>query len=262
MVGAGLGQPGISRRARRHRRSLARPDPRLEQGGRCALRRRRAPRSQLALFRLDVSHERIQDPVTREVLATGRSKRQGINVDADVKLSRTWNVFLDGTVNDAPVKGGRRVRRRATPVGAGGRRSSRLRSARIPHRAARARLPRAQRRALAGAGRRRGRVDARGSRPRHGPILGPLHSDRRAGRRDPILRAWWTSARRSVPVRSAACSTSSCRTCSTPSTRRSGHRDFSIPARRARFARRSGSPSGRERPLELPCPPFSLRMIR
>jgi outer membrane receptor protein involved in Fe transport len=60
---------------------------------------------QLALFRLDVSHERIQDPVTREVLATGRSKRQGINVDAEVKVSPAWSVFLDGTLNDATVKG-------------------------------------------------------------------------------------------------------------------------------------------------------------
>ncbi len=60
---------------------------------------------QLAFFRLDVSHERIQDPVTREVLATGKSKRQGINADAAVKLSRVWTVFLDGTVNDATVKG-------------------------------------------------------------------------------------------------------------------------------------------------------------
>jgi outer membrane receptor protein involved in Fe transport len=60
---------------------------------------------QLALFRLDVSHERIQDPVTRQVLATGRSKRQGINADAELTLSPRWTVFLDGTVNDATVKG-------------------------------------------------------------------------------------------------------------------------------------------------------------
>ena len=45
---------------------------------------------QLAFFRHDVSHERIQDPVTREVLATGKSKRQGINADAAVQLSRVW----------------------------------------------------------------------------------------------------------------------------------------------------------------------------
>ena len=66
---------------------------------------------QLAFFRLDVSHERIQDPVTREVLATGKSKRQGINADAAVKLSRVWTVFLDGTVNDATVKGEKLPRR-------------------------------------------------------------------------------------------------------------------------------------------------------
>jgi hypothetical protein len=60
---------------------------------------------QVALFRLDVSHERIQDPITRQVLATGRSKRQGINADAEVRLSRVFTVYLDGTINDARVKG-------------------------------------------------------------------------------------------------------------------------------------------------------------
>jgi outer membrane receptor protein involved in Fe transport len=60
---------------------------------------------QLALFRLDVSHERIQDPVTREVLATGKSVRQGINLDAEVRLTRRLSVSVDGTVNDAHVKG-------------------------------------------------------------------------------------------------------------------------------------------------------------
>jgi hypothetical protein len=61
--------------------------------------------AQVALFRLDVSHERIQDPITRQVLATGRSKRQGINADAEVRLSRVFTVYLDGTINDARVKG-------------------------------------------------------------------------------------------------------------------------------------------------------------
>jgi outer membrane receptor protein involved in Fe transport len=60
---------------------------------------------QLALFRLDVSHERIQDPVTREVLATGKSVRQGINLDAEVQLTRRLTLTMDGTVNDAHVKG-------------------------------------------------------------------------------------------------------------------------------------------------------------
>jgi outer membrane receptor protein involved in Fe transport len=62
-------------------------------------------RLQLALFRVDVSHERIQDPVTREVLATGRSARQGVNLEAELRLGRRLTVFVDGTVNDAHVKG-------------------------------------------------------------------------------------------------------------------------------------------------------------
>jgi outer membrane receptor protein involved in Fe transport len=61
--------------------------------------------AQLALFRLDVSHERIQDPVTREVLPTGKSLRQGINLDAEVRLSQRLTFMVDGTINDAHVKG-------------------------------------------------------------------------------------------------------------------------------------------------------------
>jgi hypothetical protein len=61
--------------------------------------------AQLALFRLDVSHERIQDPVTREVLPTGRSVRQGINLDAELKLTSGLTLMADGTINDARVKG-------------------------------------------------------------------------------------------------------------------------------------------------------------
>jgi outer membrane receptor protein involved in Fe transport len=60
---------------------------------------------QVALFRLDVSHERIQDPVTREILATGRSARQGVNLDAEMRLNRWLTLFGDGTINDAYVKG-------------------------------------------------------------------------------------------------------------------------------------------------------------
>jgi hypothetical protein len=61
--------------------------------------------AQVALFRLDVSHERIQDPVTRDILATGRSARQGINLDAEARLNRWLTLFGDGTINDAYVKG-------------------------------------------------------------------------------------------------------------------------------------------------------------
>lgn len=59
----------------------------------------------LALFRVDVSHERIQDPVTREVLTTGKSLRQGINLDAELKLTDRLTLLADGTINDAHVKG-------------------------------------------------------------------------------------------------------------------------------------------------------------
>jgi outer membrane receptor protein involved in Fe transport len=52
-----------------------------------------------------VSHERIQDPVTREVLATGRSARQGINLEAEVRLTPRLTLFADGTINDAYIKG-------------------------------------------------------------------------------------------------------------------------------------------------------------
>jgi outer membrane receptor protein involved in Fe transport len=61
--------------------------------------------AQLALFRLDASHERIQDPVTREVLPTGRSKRQGVSANVEARLTRMFTLFADGTVNDATVKG-------------------------------------------------------------------------------------------------------------------------------------------------------------
>ena len=61
--------------------------------------------AQLALFRLDVSHERIQDPVTREVLATGRSKRKGVSANVEARLTSMLTLFADGTVNDATVKG-------------------------------------------------------------------------------------------------------------------------------------------------------------
>jgi outer membrane receptor protein involved in Fe transport len=59
----------------------------------------------LALFRLDVSHERIQDPITREVLPTGKSVRQGINLNAEVRLTERLRLQADGTINDAHVKG-------------------------------------------------------------------------------------------------------------------------------------------------------------
>jgi hypothetical protein len=68
----------------------------------------------VALFRLDVSHERIQDPVTREVLSTGQSLRQGINLDAELKIGSSVTLSADGTINDAHLKGG--SENRLTPL--------------------------------------------------------------------------------------------------------------------------------------------------
>src|SRR4029453_7704944 len=61
--------------------------------------------AQLALFRLHLSPERIQGPVTREVLATGRTKRQGISADVEARVTHALTLFVDGTINDATVKG-------------------------------------------------------------------------------------------------------------------------------------------------------------
>ena len=61
--------------------------------------------AQVALFRLDVSHERIQDPITREVLPTGKSVRQGVNLDAELRLTQKLKLLVDGTINDAHIKG-------------------------------------------------------------------------------------------------------------------------------------------------------------
>jgi hypothetical protein len=62
----------------------------------------RAFRARVAAFRLDVSHERIQDPVTREISDAGASVRQGLSADLAVAAG---GVSLAGTitVNDATI---------------------------------------------------------------------------------------------------------------------------------------------------------------
>jgi outer membrane receptor protein involved in Fe transport len=59
----------------------------------------------LAAFRLDVRHERIQDPVTRQISATGGSVRQGLNAEAEVRLGAGVILFGEGTLNDAKISG-------------------------------------------------------------------------------------------------------------------------------------------------------------
>ncbi len=59
---------------------------------------------QLAAFRLDVSNERIQDPITREIFSSGGSVRQGINADVEMNWRGRVVLRADGTVTDARVR--------------------------------------------------------------------------------------------------------------------------------------------------------------
>jgi hypothetical protein len=56
----------------------------------------------LALFRTDVSNERIQDPVTRQVSSVGRSRRQGIDGVLSVALGRGPWLSAAGRTEDVP----------------------------------------------------------------------------------------------------------------------------------------------------------------
>lgn len=62
-----------------------------------------ATRLRLAVFRLDVRGERIQDPITREITGAGRSVRQGIDAEAVVPLGPHFRFAATTTVNDATV---------------------------------------------------------------------------------------------------------------------------------------------------------------
>jgi outer membrane receptor protein involved in Fe transport len=61
--------------------------------------------ARLALFRFDVSKERIQDPVTREVSDAGESRRQGVSLELSVAAAPTVRVEAEGTWNDAKITG-------------------------------------------------------------------------------------------------------------------------------------------------------------
>jgi hypothetical protein len=60
-------------------------------------------RMQLALFRLDVSQERIMDPVTREISDEGQSVRQGVSLDLAVAATPWLRLTGEGTWNDATI---------------------------------------------------------------------------------------------------------------------------------------------------------------
>ena len=60
-------------------------------------------RVHLALFRLDVEGERVQDPITRDITGAGRSVRQGIDGSVDIPVGRRLRVTATGTANDANI---------------------------------------------------------------------------------------------------------------------------------------------------------------
>jgi outer membrane receptor protein involved in Fe transport len=57
----------------------------------------------VAFFRFDVAHERILDPITREVTEAGESVRQGISADVSITPRAGLRVTADGTWNDAEI---------------------------------------------------------------------------------------------------------------------------------------------------------------
>ena len=58
---------------------------------------------QLALFRLDVAGERVQDPITRDITGAGRSVRQGVEGSVEFPLGPRLRLTATGTVNDANI---------------------------------------------------------------------------------------------------------------------------------------------------------------
>jgi outer membrane receptor for Fe3+-dicitrate len=59
--------------------------------------------AQVALFRIDVSDERILDPVTREVSDAGQSVRQGVSLDLSWTAVPRVRLMFEGTYNDAKI---------------------------------------------------------------------------------------------------------------------------------------------------------------
>ena len=58
----------------------------------------------LALFRMDVQNDRIQDPVTLQVLETGASYRQGVSARLGWQATRRLSFQADATFNNARIK--------------------------------------------------------------------------------------------------------------------------------------------------------------
>jgi outer membrane receptor for Fe3+-dicitrate len=71
--------------------------------------------AQLALFQINVSNERIQDPVTRDVSDAGRSVRRGASLDLSFALTTGVHLVAEGTFNDAKITG---IAASASPIAA------------------------------------------------------------------------------------------------------------------------------------------------
>ncbi|HEY9522824.1 MAG TPA: TonB-dependent receptor [Thermopolyspora sp.] len=59
--------------------------------------------ARIALFRFDVGHERILDPVTREVTEAGESVRQGVSLDVSVAPRPGLRLAAEAVWNDARI---------------------------------------------------------------------------------------------------------------------------------------------------------------
>jgi outer membrane receptor protein involved in Fe transport len=59
--------------------------------------------ARIALFRFDVSHERILDPITREVTEAGESVRQGVSMEVSVIPRTGLRLAAEAVWNDAKI---------------------------------------------------------------------------------------------------------------------------------------------------------------
>jgi len=59
----------------------------------------------LSFFQFNVANERVRDPVTLDVLASGTSRRRGATLNATYSLGQHLSLMAAGTVNDATVTG-------------------------------------------------------------------------------------------------------------------------------------------------------------
>jgi hypothetical protein len=60
---------------------------------------------EVAVFRMEVSNERIQDPVTAEITRAGTSRRQGVDVRGSLRLWDVGHLTFGATWNDAKLTG-------------------------------------------------------------------------------------------------------------------------------------------------------------